>query len=37
MEGVPPSKDFLQSILNAAERLIGTDARFGQAFEHEGE
>jgi hypothetical protein len=36
MEGVPPSKEFLQLILNAAERLIGTDARLGQAFEREG-
>jgi hypothetical protein len=37
MEGVPPSKEFLQSNLNAIERLIGSDARFDQAFEDEGE
>jgi hypothetical protein len=37
MEGVPPSKDFLQSILNDAERLILGYARFGQAFEDEEE
>jgi len=37
MEGVPLSKDFLQSILDATERLIDTDARLGQAFEDEGE
>jgi hypothetical protein len=36
MEGVPPSKDFLQSILKVGERLVRTDARLNQAFDDEG-